>query len=85
MSTKRIEESEMNIRKRSYDELRPSRIIVSHLRNVAKQLEEKERIIIENEVLLGKKGKWYLEYFSSSCYYRTRKKAYRDFLRIIEE
>lgn len=84
-SHKRIEDSETNIFRRSAEDLRASRIIVSHMESVTQRLDPKERIIIENEVLMGKKGKWYLEFFSASAYYRARKKAYRDYLRIIEQ
>lgn len=85
LSTRKIREAEINARCLSYDEIRSTKYIVDHLEKVITQLDDKEAFIIENEVINGKKGKWYLEYFSPSSYYRTRKKAYRDYLRILEE
>ena len=46
-------------------------------------MEEKEKIIIENEVLRGKKGKWYKEMMSAPSYYRYRNSAYDNFLRCL--
>lgn len=43
-------------------------------------LDDNDRFIIQNEVLLNKKGTWYEGYISSSTYYRHRKKAYANFL-----
>lgn len=54
--------------------------IVYHIEYIAETLCEKERFIIRKEVMEGKKGKWYLEYFAPSSYYRIRKKAYENFL-----
>ncbi len=53
---------------------------IKHIEDVASMLPHKQRIIIENEVMLGKTGNWYLEYFSSSSYFRHRMPAYENFL-----
>ena len=44
-------------------------------------LEEKERFIVENEVLLGKSGNWWTSYYSESAYRANRKSAYEKFLK----
>ena len=43
-------------------------------------LDDEDRFIIQNEVILNKKGPWYEGYLPSSTYYRHRKKAYANFL-----
>ena len=47
-------------------------------------LDEKERFIIQKEVIEGETGTWYLDYFSMPSYYRHRKKAYAEFLRCLD-
>ena len=64
----------------SLDKVRSYRRIVTHIEDIVMILPEKQRIIIENEVLLGKTGAWYLEYFSAPSYYRHRDSAYKNFL-----
>lgn len=43
-----------------------------------------ERLIIEKEILEGREGKWYLEFFSESTYRRNLPRACEDFIRYIE-
>lgn len=43
-----------------------------------------EQIIIEKEILGGKTGKWYLEYFSESTYRRYLPKACRNYIQYVE-
>ena len=43
-----------------------------------------ERLIIEHEILGGKQGKWYREYFSESTYRRYLTRACKDFIFFIE-
>ncbi len=59
------------------------RRIVAHIENVAESLDERDRFIIQKEVIEGNLGNWYLDYFSTSSYYRHRKKAYNEFLRCL--
>ncbi len=80
-----IRESEENIIKRNYEDLRVCHRIVDHIESVTSTLDEKERLIIENEVINGQSGKWYTEYFSAPTYYRQRRKAYKSFLRCLEK
>lgn len=47
-------------------------------------LNERDRFIIQNEVLLNKKGQWYQGYLSIATYYRHRKKAYANFLSCLD-
>ena len=75
-----IEETQDDIIPCNYERLKSHLRIVKHIENVARCMSDKERIIIQNEVIEGKTGKWYLEYFSAPSYYRHRKKAYTDFL-----
>lgn len=79
-SKRKLKEHDGNIARYSNNKVRAYKRIVTHIEDVAKLLPEKHRIIIENEVILGKKGTWYLEFFSASSYYRHRKGAYNDFL-----
>ena len=78
-----IIESNEHICKRNYDSLKASLKIVKHIEYCASSLEEKNRFIIKNEVIDGKTGKWYKEYFSAPTYYRIRKQAYEEFLRCL--
>ena len=78
-----IKETEEDIIHTSYERLKAYRRIVSHIENVAETLGEKERLIIQKEVIEGRSGKWYLEYFSAPSYYRHRRKAYSEFLRCL--
>lgn len=60
--------------------------IVNHIEYVVESMHDKEKIIIENEVLRGKKGKWYKAFMSAPSYYpyyRYRKSAYHNFLRCL--
>ena len=84
LNSKRIiRETEEDIIHTSYEKLKAYRRIVSHIENVAEGLGEKERLIIQKEVIEGRSGKWYLEYFSAPSYYRHRRKAYTEFLRCL--
>ena len=56
------------------------RVNVEFIEYVVSCLNDDDRLIIENEVLKGKKGAWYYEYMSAPTYYRHRKKAYTNFL-----
>lgn len=47
---------------------------------VFNMLNEDDRQIIYNEVILGRKGEWYLEYYAKSTYYNHSRKAYRNLL-----
>ena len=82
---RKIKEAENNIINRNYEELRVAHIICDHIENVIEELDFKERLIIESEVIKGKKGRWYDEYFSAPSYYRIRKKAYKLFLNGLEK
>ena len=79
-SKRKLKEHDSNLASYSTNRIRAYKRIVTHIEDVAKLLPEKERIIIENEVIHGKKGSWYLEFFSASSYYRHRNAAYSDFL-----
>ena len=60
--------------------------IVFFIENVTNNsLNENDKYIITNEVLLGKKGNWYHEYLSPSTYYRHRKLAYANFLSCLDK
>ena len=74
-------EADMNIIALSPEVYQTKRRIVTHIENVAQCLDEKDRLIIENELIKGKRGKWYLEYLSAPSYYRYRCRAYEEFLR----
>ncbi len=78
-------EDEQGIKRRPYEKLEGARYIVSHTETVVAGLPERERFIIYNEVILGKRGNWYEGLLSSATYYRHRRTAYRDFLRELNE
>ena len=54
--------------------------IVLHIEYVVENLDDIDKLIIKNELLEGKTGEWYLSYFSPTCYYHRREKAYENFL-----
>lgn len=43
-------------------------------------LDENDKYIVFNEIILGKTGDWYYECLTPSTYYRHRRKAYVNFL-----
>lgn len=81
---RRLLEAERKVMNHSSFEINCSKNIVDHIETIVNDLNEKDRFIIENEVVNGKEGKWYLSYLSTSTYYRQRKKAYRSFLNSLE-
>ncbi len=61
--------------------------VVDHYKYVhyaINQLEEELRLIIFNDFMAKNKRNWYLEYFSTSSYYRLRKVAIEKFLNCLE-
>lgn len=80
-----VYEDDMGYRHRSYTDVVKSRYIIHHIEAVIEYLDDPERFIIEKEIIEGKTGNWYLEYFSAPSYYRHRKKAYEIFLRCLDE
>lgn len=80
---RRVSEAIDSIRFYSQDKYEMSLTTVKRIQFAVEMLEEDERFIIENEVILGKEGKWYRTFCSPSKYYRCRRKAYRDFLRCL--
>lgn len=81
---RRIKESENSSIKRPYKDIYASRCIVEHIEDVISSLNEKDKFIIENEIVGGKEGKWYMVCLSTSTYYRQRKRAYKTFLRNLD-
>ena len=73
-------EYEENIIDLSSNRLEIHNRIVHHIEYVVEMMYDKEKIIIENEVLRGRRGKWYKGIMSSPSYYRYRDIAYRNFL-----
>ena len=82
-SKRRINDYETKAVKYNHNRILTYRRIVNHIESVVKTLPDKQRIIIENEVIKGKSGNWYLEYFSAPSYYRHRNQAYENFLRCL--
>ena len=83
-SKRRLKEFDEKLVYYNSDRIKAYRRIVTHIEDIVMLLPEKQRIIIENEVLLGKTGAWYLEYFSAPYYYRHRENAYKSFLKSLE-
>ena len=78
-----IKEAQENIIHPSREKLEACNLIVRHIDNVVESLDENDQFIIHKEVIEGKRGNWYLDYFSSTSYYRQRDKAYDNFLRCL--
>ena len=54
--------------------------LINRIESCVESLNDNDKLIIKNEVILGKKGDWYAEYISQSTYYRYRELAYYNFL-----
>lgn len=81
-----LNEVENGVKAYDYMRVRASHNVVSHMNNVANDFTGKMKLIVDSEILGDKKGtKWYMEYFSTPSYYRTRKVAYRMFLENLEK
>ena len=78
-----LREVELAIKSCPPHRLESHQTIVKHIEHVIEGLSDKYKLIIYNEVILGRTGKWYLEYISASTYYRIRDKAYEQFLRCL--
>jgi len=68
-------EEEAYLPENEREDLTNSRIICNRIEESARYLSENDRFIIDNEVIQGKKGKWYMGYLSESTYYRHARKA----------
>ena len=80
MSKSILKEEELGISKRNNKALEDYRKVVRKIDNVVNYLDEKDRFIILNEVILGKRGEWYQGLISTPTYYRYRKSAYKNFI-----
>jgi len=79
-----IIEHNNKIRLRNEYDLALSKKIVQKIENAIETLEERDKFIIVKEVIERQRGNWYLGYLSPSTYYRTREKAYKEFLNCLE-
>lgn len=61
--------------------LQYSKKVVDTIEKNASYLKDNDYFIIYNEVIKGKKGRWYQGYLSESTYYRYRKKAYNKYIK----
>ncbi len=75
-----IREAENSIIRYNSRKLERSFRIVYHIEYVVESLDEDDKFIIRNELMEGRRGDWYLSYFSPTAYYRHREKAYENFL-----
>ena len=78
-----LKEEALGIIVLSEDEHRMCQRIVAHIEILVSYLDEKDRFIIDNEVLQGKKGTWYLDYYSVPTYYRHKNHAYEVFYKLL--
>jgi hypothetical protein len=62
---------------------RAGETVIRHVDSAIKMLDEEDRFIIEKEVVEGKRGNWFLGYYSPASYYRHRNRAYSNFLRCL--
>lgn len=82
---KSIYDYEKGFRNYSAESIIHKQKIVGKIESAINHLNERDHFIIYNEVILGKSGNWYLEYFSESTYRRHAKEAYENFLSIVEQ
>lgn len=80
-----LREDDLGITKRSRKTIDSYKLIVDRIDDIVKVLDENDKYIIYNEVVLGKKGEWYHGYISTPTYYRHRKIAYQNFLRCLNQ
>lgn len=78
-----LKEEALGIIELSESEHRTCKRVVSHIEILVSYLDERDKFIIENEVLRGKKGTWYLNYCSTPTYYRYRNRAYVVFFKLL--
>ncbi len=83
-SSKILHNYELGLKSYQESQLKVCRTMIAHIEDAVNFLDEREKFIIYNEVILGKKGKWYLEYYSPSAFNVRKKQAYKEFLRILE-
>ncbi|MBR2809729.1 MAG: hypothetical protein IKE33_05900 [Erysipelotrichaceae bacterium] len=57
---------------------------VKEINNSIRRLDPTYRFIIENEIINGCCGDWYLGFMSKNAYFSNRKKAYREFLSLLD-
>lgn len=82
--TKIIENHNMGIKHYDPTYIKELERMVFHIENCIEYLDDREKFIIYNEVILGRQGKWYLEYYSPSAYRVRRRYAYQVYLHILE-
>ena len=83
-SSKKLRNEELGFKHYSACDLEICKDTIAQIDDAIKFLHEREKFIIYNEVVLGKRGKWYLEYYSPSAFKVRRKFAHKEFLRILE-
>ncbi len=72
--------------KRNYDLFARSedKLYIDYIEKTVNILRGLSKIIIENEIIKNKDKKWFYDYMSAPTYYRIRKKAYVEFLNILD-
>ena len=75
-----LNDHDRGVYRKNYKDLKPASLIVKVTEETTKSLPERDQFIIHNEVILGKRGKWYMGYMSQATYYRHRKEAYKNFI-----
>ena len=77
----KVLEHESGISLMEYQRYIESKNLCRHVENAVNYLQDEQmQLIVRKEVLEGKRGKWYKEYFSLTTYYRIREKSYKAFL-----
>ena len=85
MSKNIIREDSLGISKRNRKTVDSYKVIVDKIEDIVNVLDENDKYIIYNEVILGKKGEWYRGFLSTPTYYRHRKAAYSNFMRCLNQ
>lgn len=62
-----------------------SQKIVYHIDSVIDAMDDKAKLILENEIKLNRKGEWFRDYCSPTTYYKIRGKIYSDFLKELDK
>ncbi|MDO4501220.1 MAG: hypothetical protein Q4B60_08145 [Erysipelotrichaceae bacterium] len=85
MSIGIIREHENGYHRLLQKEIEPHYHIVNRVNEVVEGLDILEGLIIENEIIKGKKDNWYIDFLSYSTYKRHVDKAYSEFLKNLED
>ena len=80
LSKKAIERQKLGLALLNDSTLDSHKYLIDKINFIISSLSDKDKFILVNEIIQGKKGDWYVGFMSTPTYYRHRKTAYNDFL-----